>query len=442
MRRRVAVWLAWSLAGFSVAMFVGSIVLLILVQVAQSPGDRSTVGSIGNLLVYVPFLAFPIVGALVASKRPENPIGWICLVSGLFWMSFALEDTSNAYELATTGKVTSSVTLDALTQGGWAPPVGLLGIYMILLFPDGRLPSRRWRPFAWFSGAVMVLIPVVFVFVPGPLEGHPGVRNPFGLEGYPWLPFVSVFVVLLLPIFILASAASLVVRYRRSGEEVREQIKWLAFAASFVGVVYFGGLITQLLFAPDSLTTNGTPPLWVELERNLLMLGFAGVPTAVGFAILKYRLYDIDIIINRALVYGSLSVLLALVYFGSVTVTQEIFQTLTGQGKLPQVAIVASTLAIAALFNPLRRRIQGFIDRRFYRRKYDAAKTLEAFSSKLRDETDLDSLNVELVTVVRETMQPEHVSLWLRPDTISSGKDGHEESESGQPGAVEGLQRR
>jgi len=289
---------------------------------------------------------------------------------------------------------------------------------------------------------VMVLIPVVFVFVPGPLEGHPGVRNPFGLEGYPWLPFVGVFVVLLLPIFILASAASLVVRYRRSGEEVREQIKWLAFAASFVGVVYFGGLITQLLFAPDSLTTNGTPPLWVELERNLLMLGFAGVPTAVGFAILKYRLYDIDIIINRALVYGSLSVLLALVYFGSVTVTQEIFQTLTGQGKLPQVAIVASTLAIAALFNPLRRRIQGFIDRRFYRRKYDAAKTLEAFSSKLRDETDLDSLNVELVTVVRETMQPEHVSLWLRPDTISSGKDGHEESESGQPGAVEGLQRR
>ena len=214
------------------------------------------------------------------------------------------------------------------------------------------------------------------------------------------------------------------------------------FAASFVGVVYFGGLITELFFAPDSLTTNETPPLWVELERDLLMLGFAGVPTAVGFAILKYRLYDIDIIINRALVYGSLTVMLGLVYFGGVTMTQSVFQTLTGQGELPQLAIVASTLVIAALFNPLRRRIQGFIDRRFYRSKYDARKTLEEFSAKLRDETDLDSLNAELVTVVREAMQPEHVSLWLRPDTLSPGKDGHWEPETEQPGAVEGLHRR
>jgi hypothetical protein len=439
MRRRVAVWLAWSLAGLSMAMFVWSIVLFVLVRVAQSPGDRDTVDSVNNLLIYVPFLAFPIVGALVASKRPENPIGWICLISGLFWMSFALGDTSNAYERVTTGKLTSSVTLDALTQGGWVPPVGLLGIYMILLFPDGRLPSRRWRPFAWFAGVVMVLIPVVFVFVPGPLEGHPGVRNPFGLEEYPWLPIVAVFVVLLLPICILASASSLVLRYRRSGEEVREQIKWLAFAASFVGVVYFGGLITELLFAPDSLTTNETPPLWISLERNLLMLGFAGVPTAVGFAILKYRLYDIDIIINRALVYGSLTVLLALVYYGGVTATQSVFQTLTGQGELPQLAIVASTLVIAALFNPLRRRIQAFIDRRFYRRKYDAVKTLEEFSSKLREETDLNSLNTELMTVVRETMQPEHVTLWLRPDTVPSGQDG---PEGGRSRATQDLQRR
>jgi hypothetical protein len=442
MRRRVAVWLAWSLAGLSVAMFVGSIVLFILIQVAQSPGDRVTGDSVSEVLIYVPFLAFPIVGALVASKRPENPIGWICLVSGLFWMSFVLGDVSNAYERATTGAVTSSVRLDALTQGTWVPPVGLLGIFIILLFPDGRLPSRRWRPFAWFAGAVMVLIPVVFVLAPGTLENHPGVRNPFGLESYPWLNLVAVFSILLLPLCVLISAASLALRYRRSGEEVREQIKWVAFAASFVGVVYFGNLITQLFFAPDSLTANGTTPLWVSLERDLLLLSFAGVPTAVGLAILKYHLYDIDIIINRALVYGSLSVMLALVYFGSVTVTQEIFQTLTGQGKLPQLAIVASTLMIAALFNPLRRRIQGFIDRRFYRRKYDAAKTLEAFSAKLRDETDLDSLNVELLTVVRETMQPEHVSLWLRPDSVSPGKDGREEPKSGQPVAVESLQQR
>ncbi|MDQ3863110.1 MAG: hypothetical protein M3317_06375 [Actinomycetota bacterium] len=442
MRRRVAVWLAWSLAGLSGAMFVGSIVLFVLVRFAQSSGEQGTAAPLSDLLVYALFLAFPIVGALVASKRPDNPIGWICLISGLFWMQFGLGDASDAYERAMTGTVTSSVRLDALTQGIWVPPVGLLGIYMILLFPDGRLPSRRWRPFAWFAGAVMVLIPVVFVLAPGPLEEHPGVRNPFGLEEYPWLQIVVVFALLLLPLCIIASALSLVLRYRRSGAEVREQIKWLAFAASFVGVVFLITLVSGLLFAPDYLAPNETPPLWISLEQNITFLSYTGIPVAVGFAILKYRLYDIDIIINRALVYGSLTVMLALVYFGGVTATQSVFQTLTGREQLPQLAIVTSTLVIAALFNPLRRRIQSFIDRRFYRKKYDAAKTLEVFSAKLREETDLDSLNTELLSAVRETMQPEHVSLWLRPDTVSPEHDGHEESESGQPVALEGLHRR
>jgi len=307
------------------------------------------------------------------------------------------------------------VTLDALLQQvSWVPPVGLLGIYMILLFPDGRLPSRRWRPFAWFSGAVMTLICISFVFVPGPLEDHPGVRNPLGLESYPWLAIVAIFAVSLLPLCILTSAFSLVLRYRRSGGEVREQIKWLAFAASFVGVVYFGGLITQLLFAPDPLTPEGTTPLWASLEQNLLLLSYVGIPLAIGFAILKYRLYDIDILINRALVYGTLSVLLAGIYEGSIVLLQEVFRALTGQQS--GLAIVASTLVIAALFTPFRRRIQSFIDRRFYRRKYDAAKTLEAFNSRLRDETDLDALSTDLVGVASATMQPAHVSLWLRPD--------------------------
>jgi hypothetical protein len=150
-----------------------------------------------------------------------------------------------------------------------------------------------------------------------------------------------------------------------------------------------------------------------------LGLALVALPTAIGTAILKHRLYDIDVIINRTLVYGLLTALLVAVYFGGVATTQAIFRALTGQEQQPQLAIVVSTLMIAALFNPLRRRIQAFIDRRFYRRKYDAAKTLEAFSAKLREETDLDALNAELVGVVRETMQPVHVSLWLRPDTTS-----------------------
>jgi ADP-ribosylglycohydrolase len=151
-------------------------------------------------------------------------------------------------------------------------------------------------------------------------------------------------------------------------------------------------------------------------------LSFAGVPVAVGIAILRYRLYEIDLIINRTLVYGALTATIVAVYFGGVATTQAVFRALTGQQEQPQLAIVISTLVIAALFNPLRQRIQSFIDRRFYRRKCDAAKTLAAFSAKLRDETDLDALSDDLVGMVRETMQPAHVSLWLRPDTISKGQ--------------------
>ncbi len=420
MKARVAFWLAWSLAGLTVAIFVVGVAFGILALIADPSQLAETVGGFAIIL---PFFSFPVVGVLIASRRPENWIGWICLITGLFWTSFFKNDASNAYELARTSTVKSSVTLDALTQASWAVPVGLLGIYMILLFPDGRLPSRRWRPFAWFAGAVMVLINVTFALVPGSLEGHPGVRNPFGLEQFPWMGGVAVAAVLMLPLCILVSAFSLVLRYRRSGREVREQIKWLAFAASFVGLVYFGGLIGGLFLAPETYTANETPPLWLSLLQTLTQMSFTSVPTAIGFAVLKYRLYDIEIIINRALVYGPLTVMLALIYFGSVTATQTLFQTLTGQQRLPQLAIVASTLAIAALFVPLRRRVQTLIDRRFYRNKYDARKTLEEFGARLRHETDLETLGGDLVSVVRETVQPTHVSLWLR-------EPGHETKEA------------
>jgi hypothetical protein len=209
------------------------------------------------------------------------------------------------------------------------------------------------------------------------------------------------------------------VRFRRSGGEVREQIKWIAFAASLLGLVLLVEVISALIVAPENFGTGGSQPFWLKLLQDGVTLSYAGIPVAVGFAILKYRLYDIDLLINRTLIYGSLTVSLAVVYFGGVTVTQAIFRALTGQEEQPQLAVVVSTLVIAALFNPLRRRIQSFIDRRFYRRKYDARKTLEAFSAKLRDETDLDALTGEVLGVVSETMQPAHVSLWLRPDTAS-----------------------
>jgi hypothetical protein len=291
--------------------------------------------------------------------------------------------------------------------------VGLLGIYLILLFPDGKLPSRRWRPLAWLSGVVMVLASLGITFSPGPLEGHPGVRNPLGLEGIPPWVATAVFIALpLLPLCMLASALSLVLRYRRSGGEEREQIKWIALAASVVGLVYLIAMVSSLTYS-GPWGGAGTP-LWLGLLQDASLVSFTAVPIAVGFAVLKYRLYDIDLIINRTLVYGSLTATLVALYFGGIVVLQRIFLTLTGQEST--LAVVASTLLIAALFTPLRRRIQSFIDRRFYRKKYDARKTLEAFSAKLRDETDLQALNSELVGVVRETMHPAHVSLWLRPD--------------------------
>jgi hypothetical protein len=409
MNRRAAVYLAWSLGGLSVAMFVGASVFTLLALLAKG----ESLYGMGELAVFALFLAFPVVGTLISTRRPENAIGWVCMAAGLCWMSIGIEEQLKAYALATSGQPLTSVTYAALTQGLWVPPVGLLGIYMILLFPDGKLPSRRWHPLAWFAGFLMVLLVLGFAFLPGPLEGYPGVRNPLGIESLAWATDIAVFVILLFPACILASAASLVFRYRRARCEVRQQIKWLAFAACFVGATYFCGLLGQLLFAPASFQAGGPPePMWVSVSNNLVFLSYVGIPVAVGFAVMKYRLYDIEIIINRALVYGSLTLSLAGTYLGSVVALQYAFRSITGGDS--QLAVVASTLAIAALFVPLRRRIQAFIDRRFYRSKYDAARTLEAFSKRLRDETDLEALSGDLDRVVRETVQPAHVSVWLR----------------------------
>jgi hypothetical protein len=420
-------WLAWSLAGISVAMFLATAVLDVI-RSAQSPGAIDTVGAVSEALTFVSFLAFPVVGALIASRQPRNPIGWICLADGLLWMFTGLTDTYYVYGTTQPGAVPFPVAVGTLAnQWLWVPTVGLLGIYLLLLFPDGRLPSRRWRPLAWFSGVMIVLLSITEGLAPGPLENQGGVRNPFGLERFPWLADAALVMLPLLPLCIVASAVSLVLRYRRSEGEVRQQIKWIAFVASFAGLVYLIALASPFILFPELLSNEaGLPPtpLWFDLLVSVALLGFAGVPVAIGFAVLKYRLYEIDLIINRTLVYGSLTATLVAAYFGCVVLLQGALRALTGEGS--QLAVVASTLAIAALFNPLRRRIQGFIDRRFYRRKYDARKTLEAFSARLRDETDLDALNAELVGVVRETMHPAHVGLWLRPLT-EIGKGGGEE---------------
>jgi len=290
---------------------------------------------------------------------------------------------------------------------GWVAAFTMLPL-LLLLFPTCRLPSRRWRFVAWavaVSGATGI---VLYPFAPAEDTVVP-VANPLGVGGHVG-EALSVFSIVLYVIILAAAVPcvlSLVFRYRRAGGVERQQLKWFAFAA----VLFVGTNVSQFFYEP--------PSTWDALVETVTIVGLY---VAVGIAILRYRLYDIDWIINRTFVYGTLVVMLAALYFGGVTATQAVFQTLTGQEKLSQLAVVASTLVIAGLFIPLRQRIQSFIDGRFYRSKYDARKTLEAFSAKLRDKTDLDALSDDRVGVVRETMQPAYVSLWLRPETSSKGE--------------------
>jgi hypothetical protein len=277
--------------------------------------------------------------------------------------------------------------------------------FVPLLFPDGRLPSRRWRPLAWLSTVPLAIFVVLQVYL-WPYRGQIPPPKLSGLIGALSDQSGGLLGPLLL-VCALACVSSLMFRYRRAAGRERQQIKWFAYATA---------VFPTVLVVSEYLPVR-------PITYLPLLPAFSLVPVAVGIAILRYRLYDIDVIINRTLVYGSLTVTLALVYLGGVAATQEIFRVLTSQEQQPQIAIVVSTLVIAALFNPMRRRIQAFIDRRFYRRKYDAAKTLEAFSARLRDETDLERLGEDLVGVVRETMQPAHVSMWLHPDPALKDKN-------------------
>ena len=412
MSRRAAAWLAWSLAALCVAMFLVDVALYLATLPVKPPSSWGTGGVSVPLYAMLPFLPFPFVGALIASRRPSNPIGWICLAVGLLWMLNLLTSSYVVYGLrvAAPGSVPYPAAIGSMAE--WLGPTAVLlfGTYLILLFPEGKLPSSRWRPVAWLCAAVAVSNVVVTTISPGHLSDLKDVSNPFGLQGYPWLANVVGAIGLLLPLCMLASVLSLLVRYLRSGKEVREQIKWLAFAASVVALGVFLEVVAGTFFASDAA---GIADLLGNLLEDATTMSFAGIPIAIGFAVLKYRLYDIDVIINRALVYGSVSAMLALIYVGGVVGMQAVFRVITGQEST--LAVVASTLAIAALFSPLRRRVQALVDRRFYRRKYDAAKTLAAFNARLREETDLDSLSDEMLGVVRETMQPAHAFLWLRP---------------------------
>ncbi len=357
-------------------------------------------------------LAFPAVGLFILSRRPGHPIGWVFCLANLGW---ALNNCAGSY--ARYALVSSPGSLPAGGVAVWlytwpgAVSVALF-VFLGLLFPDGTLLTRRWRYVAWSVVGWSVIAVLASALAPGPVDGTIGFRvdNPLGIAGpigEVLAPIAGLTQLLAIPLFAVAALCLILRQLRATGQE-RLQLKWFTSSVALVVAIY--------MFQAAIFVHYGSPaafPDWAMLYYALSIRSDVLIPIAAGIAILRYRLYDIDVIINRALVYVPLSAMLGLIYVGGVVGMQALFRATTGQEST--LAVVISTLAIAALFSPLRRRAQALVDRRFYRRKYDAAKTLASFNSRLREETNLDSLSGDVLAVVRETMQPEHASLWLRP---------------------------
>jgi hypothetical protein len=347
-------------------------------------------------------LGYSTVGAIVASRLPESPIGWLfCAIGLIFGVShFSVEYVEYAL-LAPSGSLPAGEAFAWLSSWIWVGGLGLV-VFLDLLFPNGRLPSARWRWFARFTAIVLLPAAILAALSPGRILSTT-LNNPLGIEG---LPNASKEIEAFMYVLVVVGASSMLARLRHSGRIERQQIKWFAFAT----VLVISGVILK------NVTYPVVEVMWVWWVGLILTaVGVVSSPIAMGIAIFRYRLYEIDLIINRTLVYAPLTALLVALYLGAIVLLQSVFVALTGEQST--LAVVASTLLIAALFTPLRRRIQSFIDRRFYRKKYDARKTLEAFSAQLRNQTDPYALGDDLVGVVAETMQPAHVSLWLRPET-------------------------
>jgi hypothetical protein len=376
----------------------------------------STRELIGGLATWVPFLAFATVGVVILARRPGNRIGWLCWAIGFaitvsFWGSRQVWAV-----LADQGRSSAWALLTQLGTVAWLGT--LLGLlpFLVLLFPTGRLLSPRWRPVAWALGLVLGLYLTARLLTPGPIDlglhGNPD--NPLGIESAEGLlQLVQRLAGVVVPVLVLAVLASVVVRFRRSRGEERQQLKWFTFvvAAELVLLPGLGGVAERVAPEVGALVVF---PVSISL-----------IPIAIGIAVLRYRLYDIDRVIRRTLVYGLLTVLLGAVYLAGVFGLGQLVNPVTGESAL---AVAASTLAVAALFQPLRRRIQAVVDRRFNRRRYDAAKTIEAFSARLRDQLDLDTLSTELLAIVDQTTEPTRVSLWLRPSASGSSSTARSEA--------------
>jgi hypothetical protein len=414
---RGAARLAKAMTALSTVLLVLAVVLLLL---NRDLGFKA----LSPHLFLVP--GFAVVGLVLAVRRPGNAIGWLFVGMGLIAAVQAL-----AFEYAVRALVTAPGSLPAAAWMAWVATwtflLNLPALALLLLwFPDGRVPSPRWRIVPWLLGSAIAGVTVWVMLQPGPIDlTLVTIDNPAGVAALddPAIHAVGVVpnILTFLTLFVGSVACALApfVRRRRAQPIERQQLKWLAAVAGGSGLVGATGFL-MVGFASSAATVVGGLLLVVAL------VGVAvGIPVAVGMAILRYRLYDIDRVINRTLVYGLLTAVLGLGYAGVVLVLGQVFGGVGGNP--PSWAVAGTTLAMAALFQPLRQRIQQAVDRRFNRRRYDTARTIEAFSARLRDQVDLDTLSAELLAVVDLTMQPTQVSLWLRP--AAPGSSGAPRSE-------------
>ncbi len=390
MSRRAATWLAWSL--WAVCLGVQVVIMWLIATGQGHPEELLSVVTVG----------YVTMGALVATRRPDNAVGWLLVAIGIGF-------TLSAFGAVYVSGRSSPAWLPIAFFAAWSLPVWIVlaAGFLPLVFPDGRLVSPRWRPVIWLGVAAPVLSIIGAAFTPGRLELSEPVQNPLGVSG-PAADLVAVSALVgnaLIVLFCVLAVLSLALRFHRSRGIERQQLKWFAYA----GLVTFAGLalnMVRVLFPDDWRESVGAVG-WFTFTIAIAI----GLPVAVGIAILRHRLFDIDLVINRTLVYGALTILLAASYLGLVLLFQLVLNPFTEQSDL---GVAGSTLAVAALFRPLRSRIQRVVDRRFFRQRYDAVGTLEGFSMRMRDELDLETLGTHLRRVARDTMQPAHVSLWLR----------------------------
>jgi hypothetical protein len=377
-----------SLSALGAGLEIAAVWLTLAHSRGISVADR--VATLTFVAVVLPAVGF---GALIIARRPGNRVGWLLVAAGL------VAGTSGLVQAYIRGGLgLPGIRLAAWVANWMWVALGLLLTFLLLLYPDGQLPSSRWRPVAWAAGIGYGLAAVCSALYPG-LPGLPDNHNPIGLYGSPGQIIQAAFPVLnwLLLLLQLLALGSLLGRFRRSRGPARQQLKWLAYGAAPI-------VLISIIPLPAGLRP------WREVASNVAAWA---LPASIAIAVLRYRLYDIDRLINRTVVYGVLTALLAGVYAGLVLLLGQVFG---GLGAEPPSGVVAgATLVVAALFQPARRRIQAAVDRRFNRRRYDAIKTVEAFSGRLREEIDLDTLSAELLAVVDQTMEPTRVSLWLRP---------------------------